>query len=83
VGFFLLFVAFKWWYRRSGPSAFGLTLAGRSLPALLLAGVAIVGATALIMWPATTLLMIDWVYKLGLGGTVPWRQALFDTSWRR
>jgi len=82
-GYFVLIIPINWWYRRSGPAAYGLTKAGRSWTRLLLAGVATVATAALIAWPATTLLMVDSVYKLGLGETVPWRQAIFDTSWRR
>ena len=72
-GYFL-----NWWHRQRGPSAYGLTRAGRSWTALLLAG----GATAaLAAWPGITVLLVDALYDLG--DTVPWRQALFDTSWRR
>jgi membrane protease YdiL (CAAX protease family) len=83
VGYFLLIIPINWLYRRRGPAAYGLTKARRSWPALLLAGVATVAAATVIVWPASTLLLVDSVYHLNLGGTVPWRQALFDTSWRR
>jgi hypothetical protein len=66
------------WYRRRGPAAYGLTKAGHSWRMLLLAGVA---TTALAAWPSFSVLLID--AKYDLGETVPWRQALFDTSWRR
>ena len=82
-GYFVLIIPINWWYRRRGPAAYGLTRAGRSWRTLVLAGVATVATTALVIWPATILLMVDRVYKLGLGETVPWRQALFDTSWQR
>ena len=76
--YFLLIVPINWWHRRSGPAAYGLTKAGRSWSALLLAG----GATAaLAAWPATGVLLIDSLYDIG--PTVPWRQAIFDTSWQR
>jgi membrane protease YdiL (CAAX protease family) len=82
-GYFLLIIPINWWHRRRGPAAYGLTRAGRSWTALLLAGVATVAAVALVVWPASALLMLDALYHLGLGETVAWRQALFDTSWRR
>jgi len=82
-GYFLFIIPINWWHRRRGPAAYGLTRAGRSWTALLLAGVATVAAVAFVVWPASALLMIDALYHLGLGETVAWRQALFDTSWRR
>jgi membrane protease YdiL (CAAX protease family) len=82
-GYFLLIIPINWWHRCRGPAAYGLTRAGRSWTALLLAGVATVATAALVVWPASTVLLVDAIYDLGLGETVPWRQALFDTSWRR
>lgn len=82
-GYFLLIIPINWWHRRRGPAAYGLTRAGRSWPALLVAGVATVATTALVVWPASTLLLVDAVCHLNLGETVPWRQALFATSWQR
>src|SRR5436190_16771594 len=82
-GYFLLIIPINWWHRRRGPRAYGLTRAGRSWKSLVLAGVGTVAATTLILWPVTGLLIADQVYKLGLGETVPWRQALFDMSWGR
>ena len=77
-GWFLLIIPINWWHRRRGFAAYGLTRAGRSWQTLLLAGV---GAAALVGWPAVGVNLVDTVYDLG--PTVPWRQALFDTSWRR
>src|SRR4051812_5370557 len=77
-GYFLLIIPINWRHRRRGPSSYGLTRAGRSWTVLLLAG----GATAaLVAWPGIGVLFVDALFDLG--GTVPWRQALFDTSWRR
>jgi membrane protease YdiL (CAAX protease family) len=83
VGYFLLIIPINWWHRRRGPAAYGLTKAGRSWPALLMAGIATVATTTLLLWPASTLLLVDSVYHLNLGETVPWRQAFFATSWQR
>jgi membrane protease YdiL (CAAX protease family) len=82
-GYFLLIIPINWWHRRRGPAAYGLTRGGRSWTMLILAGVATASAAALFALPASSLLLADAVYHLGLGETVPWRQALFDTSWRR
>jgi membrane protease YdiL (CAAX protease family) len=77
-GWFVLIVPINWWHRRRGPSAYGLTRAGRSWTALLLAGLA---TAALAEWPVVSVSLANDFYKLG--ETVPWRQAFFDTSWRR
>jgi membrane protease YdiL (CAAX protease family) len=77
-GWFLLAVPIGWWHRRSGAAAYGFTRGGHSWPALILAGLA---ATALATWPTLSIQFIDGLYDLG--ETVPWRQALFDTTWRR
>jgi membrane protease YdiL (CAAX protease family) len=82
-GYFVLIIPINWWHRRRGPRAYGLTRAGRSWKTLVLAGVGTVAATTLILWPVSGLLIADQVCKLGLGETVPWRQALFDMSWGR
>ncbi len=83
IGYFVLIVPINWAYRRRGPAAYGLTKANWSWPGLLLAGAAAVAAATVVIWPASALVLVDAVYHLDLGGTVPWRQALFDTSWRR
>lgn len=77
-GWFLLIVPINWWHRRSGPAAYGLTRAGKLWKMLLAAGVA---TAALSAWPETGVQLLDRVYHIG--PTVPWRQALFDMSWRR
>ena len=77
-GWFLLIIPINWWYRRRGPAAYGLTRAGRSWTALLLAGIA---TAALSQWPSLLVEIVNGIHSLG--ETVPWRQALFDTSWRR
>jgi membrane protease YdiL (CAAX protease family) len=77
-GWFLLIIPINWWHRRSGPAAYGLTRAGRPWAALVAAGIA---TAALAAWPETGVQLLDRVYDLG--PTVPWRQAIFDTSWRR
>ena len=82
-GWFLLIVPINWWHRRRGPVAYGLTRSGRSGVTLVLTGMASVATVALLAWPASTLILVDAMDDLGLGETVPWRQALFDTSWRR
>jgi membrane protease YdiL (CAAX protease family) len=77
-GWFVLLVALDWWRGRRGAAVYGLTKAGRSWTALLVAG----GATAaLAAWPVFGIAVLDNLYDLG--PTAPWRQALFDTSWRR
>jgi membrane protease YdiL (CAAX protease family) len=82
-GYFLLILPLSWCHRRRDPAAYGLTRAGRSWAALLLAGVGTVAAVALVVWPASTLVTLDNLCNLGLGETVPWRRAIFDMSWRR
>ena len=77
-GWFLLIVPINWYHRRRGPSAYGLTKAGRSGKALVLAGIATAAVAA---WPSIGVMLLDAAYDLG--PTVSWRQALFDTSWRR
>ena len=77
-GWFLLIIPINWWHRRSGPAAYGLTRAGKPWKMLLAAGVA---TAALSAWPEMSVQLLDRVYDLG--PTVPWRQALFDMSWRR
>jgi membrane protease YdiL (CAAX protease family) len=77
-GWFLLIVPIGWWYRRTGLKEYGLTRAGLPLGRLLLLGV----ATALVaFWPSRLLEILNTLKPLG--ETVPWRQALFDMSWRR
>ena len=77
-GYFLLIFPINWWYRRRGPASYGLTRAGCSWMALLLAGL---GTVALSAWPAVTIELINVIRPLG--ETAPWRQALFEMSWRR
>lgn len=77
-GWFVVLVAMDWWRGRKGAAVYGLTKAGCSWTALLAAG----GATvALAAWPVFGIAVLDNFYDLG--STPPWRQALFDTSWRR
>jgi membrane protease YdiL (CAAX protease family) len=76
-GYFLLIFPLNWWYRRRGPAAYGLTRAGRSGKTLLLAGL---GAAALSAWPTFSVGVLN---SLHPSVTAPWRQALFDMSWRR
>ena len=77
-GFFVLIIPINWWHRRSGRVSYGLTRGGRSWKALVLAGVA---TAAIATWPLLTVGLAEMVWKFG--ETVPWRQAFFDTSWRR
>ncbi len=83
IGYFLLIIPIDWWHRRRGPMVYGLTKAGWSWPTLIVAGFATVAATTLLLSPASTLLMVDSIYHLNLGETVPWREAFVATSWRR
>ncbi len=76
-GWFLLIVPINWWHRRRGLAAYGLTRAGRSWKALLLAGL---GAAALAEWPV---LSVSFVNSIHPSTTAPWRQAFFEMSWRR
>jgi membrane protease YdiL (CAAX protease family) len=77
-GWFLLIIPINYWHRRRGPAAYGLTRAGHSWTALILAGLA---TAALCVWPALAVDLVNVVSPLG--ETVAWRQALFDMSWRR
>jgi membrane protease YdiL (CAAX protease family) len=76
-GYFLLIVPINWWHRRSGPAAYGLTSAGHSLKALLLAGL---GTAALSELPVLSIGLLNSFHP---SETAPWRQAFFDMSWRR
>jgi membrane protease YdiL (CAAX protease family) len=77
-GWFLFIIPMNYWRRRRGPAAYGLTRAGKSWIALLVIGVA---TAAVSLWFT---LGIDFLNALHpIGETAPWRQALFDTSWRR
>jgi hypothetical protein len=77
-GYVLLIFPINWWYRRRGPASYGLTRAGCSWMALILAGL---GTVALSAWPVESIELINVIRPLG--ETAPWRQALFDMSWRR
>lgn len=77
-GWFLLIIPINAWHRRRGPAAYGLTRAGCSWSALALAGL---GMVALTYWVTLGVSLLNTFYHFG--ETVPWRQALFDTSWRR
>jgi membrane protease YdiL (CAAX protease family) len=77
-GWLLLIFPINWWHRRRGPAAYGLTLAGWSWTALLVAGLA---TAALAEWPVLSVSVADAIYDLG--ETAPWRQAFFETSWQR
>ena len=76
--YFLLIIPLNWWYRRRGPRAYGLTRAGHSWTWLLLAALA---AACLSEIPVMIHSLVDAIHPLG--ATVPWRQAIFDMSWRR
>jgi membrane protease YdiL (CAAX protease family) len=76
--YFLLIVPINWWYRRRGRVAYGLTRAGHSWKALILAGVATV---VLAGWPVLVHTLVDAIHPLG--AMAPWRQGFFDMSWRR
>ena len=76
-GYFLLIVPIGWWYRRRGPSAYGLTKAGRTWTSLIVLGLA---TAALSEW---VVLGIGVLNSLHPSRTEPWRQAFLDMSWRR
>ena len=78
LGWFLLIVPIGWWYRRTGLREYGLTRAGVPLGRLLLLGL----VTALVAdWPTRLVEIVNALKPLG--ETAPWRQAMFDMSWRR
>jgi membrane protease YdiL (CAAX protease family) len=77
-GWFLLIAPINWWHRRQGPASYGVTKAGQSWSALVAAGLV---TAALVSWPTFGLQLLDGAF--GLGETAAWRQAIFDTSWRR
>jgi membrane protease YdiL (CAAX protease family) len=76
--YFLLIIPINWWYRRRGRLAYGLTRAGRPWKTLIVAGVA---TSVLTQWPVLVHTLVDAIHPLG--AMAPWRQALFDMSWRR
>jgi membrane protease YdiL (CAAX protease family) len=78
VGWFLLIIPINYWHRRRGAAAYGLTRAGHSWTDLMAAGLA---TAALCLWPTLAVDLVNAIHPVG--ETVPWRQALFDTSWRR
>lgn len=77
-GWFLLIVPINWWQCRRGPAAYGLTRAGQSWAALFMAALA---TAALAAWPSVGVNLVNALHPFG--ETAPWRQAIFDTSWRR
>lgn len=76
--YFALIVPINCWYRRRGRKAYGITRAGLTWKALVLAGVA---TSVLTQWPVLLHTLIDAIHPLG--ATAPWRLALFEMSWRR
>jgi len=60
-GYFVLIIPINWWHRRSGPAAYGLTLAGHSWRMLLLAGIA---TAALAEWPVLTAMVVNAILPL-------------------
>lgn len=77
-GWFLLIIPINWWHRRRRPADYGLTRAGHAWRFLLLAGLA---TAALAQWPTRSIELVNALHPLG--GTVPWRQAIFDMPWAR
>jgi len=78
VSFFVIIIPLDWLRARRGTAVYGLTRAGLSGKALLLAGVC---AAAFSEWPVLIHSLVDAVHPLG--AMAPWRQAFFDMSWRR
>jgi membrane protease YdiL (CAAX protease family) len=76
--YFALILPINFWYRRRGPAAYGLTRAGRSWSALVLAALA---TACLTQWPVLIHTLVDAIHPLG--PMAPWRQAFFAMSWRR
>jgi membrane protease YdiL (CAAX protease family) len=76
-GYFLLIFPINYWHRRQAPAAYGLTRAGLRWKKLLLAGL---GTAALSELPVLTVTLVNSIHP---SKTEPWRQALFDTSWKR
>ncbi|MDQ2840369.1 MAG: CPBP family intramembrane metalloprotease [Acidobacteriota bacterium] len=76
-GYFLIIIPIGWWYRRRGPSSYGLTKAKHTWAGLLVAGL---GTAALSEW---LVLGVGFLNSLHPSKTEPWRQAFFDMSWRR
>jgi membrane protease YdiL (CAAX protease family) len=76
--YFAIIIPINWWYQRRGRAAYGLTRAGRSWKALILAALA---TAVLTQWPVLIHTLVDAVHPLG--AMEPWRQAFFDMSWRR
>jgi len=76
--YFALIVPINSWYRRRGRAAYGLTRAGHTWKALVLAALA---TAVLTQWPVLVHTLVDAVHPLG--AMEPWRQAFFDMSWRR
>lgn len=60
--FFVIVVPLEWCRGRRGPATYGLTRAGKSLKALLVAGVA---AAALSEWPVLIHSLVDAIHPLG------------------
>jgi membrane protease YdiL (CAAX protease family) len=76
--YFLLIIPINWWNHRGGRVAYGLTRAGHTWKALILAAV----TTAILsQWPVLIHTLVDVIHPLG--AMAPWRQAFFDMSWLR
>jgi membrane protease YdiL (CAAX protease family) len=76
--YFALIVPINWWYRRRGRADYGLTRAGHTWTALVLAAIA---TAALTQWPVLVHTLVDAIHPLG--AMEPWRDAFFNMSWRR
>lgn len=76
--FFVIIVPLDWLRGRRGAATYGLTRAGLSPKALVVAGVV---TAALAEWPVLIHTLVDAVHPLG--PMAPWRQAFFSMSWMR
>lgn len=76
--FFVIIIPLDWLRGRRGPATYGLTRAGRTTRALVIAGVV---TAALAEWPVLIHTLVDAIHPLG--PMAPWRQAYFSMSWMR
>src|SRR6185436_3102395 len=68
-GWFLLIIPINYWHIRRGPAAYGLTRAGHSWSALIIAGLA---TADMCLWPTLAVDLANAIHPIG--ETAPWRQ---------
>ena len=76
IGWFLVALPVGWWHRRRRLAGYGVTLGGRTFPALVGIGVLLFAVAE--VW-SLLIHLVDSIVPLG--HTVPWREAIFAMPW--